>query len=95
MMLDTGASMTVISLELAGKTGHEDLNFTKTKVFSTAKGLMTCPIVERKILIGGIEKKQKVAVNLEDNANLLGMDFFRDKNYTVDFTSNCIYVWSK
>jgi len=38
MMLDTGASMTVISLELAQKTGHEDLNEVARRTFSTVKG---------------------------------------------------------
>lgn len=95
MMLDTGASMTVISLELAQKTGREDLNNVTRKSFSTAKGLMSCPIVEREIVVAGLDKKQKVAVNTEDDTNLLGVDFFEAKGYIIDNTSKCIYVWSK
>jgi predicted aspartyl protease len=95
MMLDTGASMTVISLELAQKTGHEDLNNISRRTFSTANGLMTCPIVQREIVIGDLEKKQAVAVNLEDDSNLLGVDFFESREYIIDSTSKCIYVWNK
>ena len=58
MMLDTGASMTVISVELAQKTGREDLNNISRKTFSTAKGLMSCPIVQRELVVGSLDKKQ-------------------------------------
>lgn len=95
MMLDTGASMTVISSELSQKTGLDDLRIASRKTFSTAKGQMSCPIVEREIIINGIVKKQKVAVNTEDDTNLLGVDFFESKEYIIDNTSKCIYIWKK
>jgi len=95
MMLDTGASMTVISLELAQETGHEDLNEISRKTFSTVKGLISFPIVQREIIVGDTYKKQAVAVNLEDNSNLLGMDFFESREYIIDNSSKCIYIWNK
>jgi len=95
MMLDTGASMTVISLELTQKTGHEDLDEVSQRTFSTAKGLMSCPIVQREIIVGDLDRKQAVAVNLEDESNLLGVDFFESREYTIDIPSKCIYVWNK
>jgi predicted aspartyl protease len=95
MMLDTGASMTVISLELAQETGHEDLNEISRTTFSTVNGLISCPIVQRKIIVGDIYKKQVVAVNLEDDSNLLGMDFFELREYIIDNPSKCIYIWNK
>ncbi|GAG63904.1 unnamed protein product [marine sediment metagenome] len=95
MMLDTGASMTVISLELAQKTGYEDLNEISRRTFSTAKGLMSCPIVQREVIVGDIYKKQNVAVNLEDDSNLLGVDFFESREYIIDIPSKCIYAWNK
>jgi predicted aspartyl protease len=95
MMLDTGASMTVISLELAQKTGYEDLNNISRRTFSTANGVMTCPIVQREIVIGDLDKKQAVAVNLEDDSDLLGVDFFESREYIIDSTSKCIYVWNE
>ncbi len=95
MMLDTGASMTVISSELAQKTGYEDLNEISRRTFSTAKGLMSCPIVQREIIVSDIYKKQAVAVNLEDDSNLLGVDFFESREYIIDNPSKCIYIWNK
>jgi len=95
MMLDTGASMTAISLELAQKTGHEDLNEVARRTFSTAKGLISCPIVQREVIVGDIYKKQNVAVNLEDDSNLLGVDFFESRKYIIDNPSKCIYFWNK
>jgi predicted aspartyl protease len=95
MMLDTGASMTVISSELAQETGHEDLNEISRTTFSTVKGLISCPIVQREIIVGDTYKKQAVAVNLEDASNLLGMDFFESREYIIDNPSKCIYIWNK
>ena len=95
MMLDTGASMTVISSELAQRTGYEDLNEISQRTFSTAKGLISCPIVQREIIVGDIYKKQAVAVNLEDDSNLLGVDFFDSREYIINNPSKCIYIWNK
>ncbi len=95
MMLDTGASMTIISLELAQKTGDEDLNEISRRTFSTVKGLISCPIVQREIIVGDTYKKQAVAVNLEDDSNLLGIDFFESREYIIDNSSKCIYIWNK
>lgn len=95
MMLDTGASMTIISLELAQKTGDEDLNDVSRRTFSTVKGLISCPIVQREIIVGDTYKKQAVAVNLEDDSNLLGIDFFESREYIIDNSSKCIYIWNK
>jgi hypothetical protein len=87
--------MTVISSELAQKTGYEDLNEISQRTFSTAKGLISCPIVQREVIVGDIYKKQNVAVNLEDDSNLLGVDFFESREYIIDNTSKCIYIWNK
>ena len=95
MMLDTGASMTMISLELAQETGIEDLNEVSRRTFSTVKGSISCPIVQREIIVGDTSKKQAVAVNLEDDSNLLGMDFFESREYIIDNSSKCIYIWNK
>ncbi|MFH1797865.1 MAG: retropepsin-like aspartic protease [Candidatus Omnitrophota bacterium] len=97
MMLDTGASTTVISSEVAGKTSHEkeDLNKVEQRTFSTAAGMMSCPIVSRKVSVGSIDVFQPVAVNFKDEMSLLGVDFFSDYHYRIDSEAKCIYVWSK
>ncbi len=89
MMLDTGASMTVISVDLAHKTGQEDLNVVRRESFSTAKGILVCPVVQRRIVVSGIE------MNPIGEMNLLGIDFFKGKSYTIDSRRSCIYVWNE
>jgi predicted aspartyl protease len=95
MMLDTGASMTVISQKLALQTGTEDLNKVQTRDFSTAKGNLTCAIVERQVVLKDFDAKQMVAVTHDEDINLLGVDFFKAKEYIIDSHSKCMYVWSK
>ncbi|MDD4202201.1 MAG: retropepsin-like aspartic protease [Candidatus Omnitrophica bacterium] len=97
MMLDTGASTTVLSEEVASATSfqNEDLNKVEHRTFSTASGIMTCPILERKLSVGSLDIVQPIAVNFKDDTNLLGVDFFKDYNYRIDSDSKCIYVWSK
>ena len=95
MLLDTGASMSAISIENAMETGREDLNTVKRKTFITANGKMEAPIVTRRISIGGLDKLQEVAVNVNDKVNLLGVDFFKGKDYIIDATNEAIYIWNK
>jgi len=33
------------------------------------KDLMSCPIIQREIVVGDLDKKQAVAVNLEDDSD--------------------------
>lgn len=94
-LLDTGASMTIISADLATKTGNENLHSLNTKSFETANGRINCPIVYRNINIASINMNKEIAVNLNDNSNILGMDFLNDKNYYIDNNSKKIYLWFK
>ncbi|NQT65679.1 MAG: retroviral-like aspartic protease family protein [FCB group bacterium] len=94
-LLDTGASMTIISSEMAEKTGNENLQSINRKSFSTANGIISCPIVFRNINVSSISINKEVAVNLNDDSNILGMDFLSDKNYFIDNNSKTIYLWYK
>jgi hypothetical protein len=51
--------------------------------------------VQREVIVGDLYKKQTVAVNLEDDSNLLGVDFFESRDYVINIPSKCIYVWNK
>ncbi len=82
-------------LDQALSTSGVRLSELETRAFSTAKGLMTCPIIKRNISIGDIDKNLPVAININDNFNLLGVDFFKAYNYTIDSRDSCIYIWSK
>jgi predicted aspartyl protease len=96
MLVDTGVSMTVIPLEVALSTDQkEDLNTVERKEFKTANGLLNCPTTKRTMVVGGIERKKTVAVFPEKNSSigLLGVDFFSGMAYTIDSTSNAIYIW--
>jgi predicted aspartyl protease len=94
-LFDTGATTTMISADVISKTGYDNLQIAPRRSFNTANGMMSCPIVFREINIVGFRKNIEVAVNQQDEINLLGMNFFEGINYIVDFQSSAIYVWQK
>ena len=95
MMLDTGASISVISPKIAVKTGADDLLLATKRRFMTAKGSISCPIVRRKITLKGVERLKEVGVSEQGGINLLGVDFFEGLDYLIDSSKSCIYVWSR
>jgi len=94
-LLDTGASTTTLNYEVVSKTGSDNLQNVPLRSFNTANGMMSCPIVTRKLNIGGFRKNVEVAVNQKDDINLLGVNFFEGMDYIVDFQNSAIYVWGK
>lgn len=94
-LFDTGATTTMFSDEVIFKTGHDNLQISPSRSFSTANGLMSCPIVSREVNVSGFRKDIKVAVNQQDELNLIGMNFFEGMDYIVDFQNSAIYVWEK
>lgn len=96
MLFDTGASATVIPLEIAYTTQNEDLNNAERQTFETANGRIESPMTQRKIIVGGVEKDLRVAVfPKEGQTGLLGVDFLKNMRYVVDSESSTIYVWEK
>lgn len=95
MMLDTGASSSVISIDMAMNTGADDLRFAKKRRFMTAKGSIFSPMVQRTLSVGGVRKVREVGVSEQDGIYLLGVDFFDGLDYMIDSSKGCIYVWSK
>ncbi len=79
-MLDTGASMTIISSEVAKKTGHEDLSEVSRETFSTIKGLISCPIVQREIIVGDTHKKQGLLLTWKMTPTCLVWTFLNQGN---------------
>ena len=94
-LFDTGATITTLSDEVVSKTGYDNLQSATRRSFSTANGWMSCPIVSREVNVGGFRKGIEVAVNQRDGVNLLGMNFFDDMEYIVDFQNSAIYMWEK
>lgn len=94
-LFDTGASITTLANGVVAKTGTEELSRAPRRSFSTAKGLMSCPIVRRDVKVGRYRRSIEVAVNQRDGMNLLGVNFFEGMEYIVDSRNSCIYVWEK
>jgi len=94
-LLDTGASVTMLSSEIIAKTGWDNLQSAPRRTFSTVNGTISCPIVRREVNIGGIRKDIEVAVNQQDSLTLVGMNFFAGMDYIVDFGQSAVYMWEK
>lgn len=94
-LLDTGASVTMISLRNARMTENDDLQSATRQTFSTANGAISCPIVRREINIGGFRKTIDIAVNQQDEFNLIGMNYFDGMYYIVDSENSSVYMWKK
>lgn len=92
---DTGASTTTVSYPVISKTGQDDLLHARRETFNTANGLMSCPIVYREVNIEGFRKRIEVAVNQNDEINLLGMNYFEGMKYIIDPQNACIYIWEE
>lgn len=98
IMLDTGATTTMIAKDIAEKTlniGDADQKNMEVRQFSTANGIMRCPIFKRNIVLGGFDTNIEVAVSMEESTNLLGMNYFSDKDYLIDSNTEKIYLWKK
>ena len=94
-LLDTGASMTMVSLKIIAETGRDDLQNAQRRTFSTVNGTVSCPIVRREVSIGGIRRNIEVAVNQRDSLSLVGVNFFTGMDYIVDFGQSAVYMWEK
>jgi len=98
IMLDTGATTTMITKEVAEKTfnvGDADQRDIETRQFSTANGFISCPILKRNVVLGGFDTNIDVAVSMDEDINLLGMNYFSDKDYLIDSNTEKIYLWKK
>ena len=94
-LLDTGASVTMVPLEIIAKTGNDNLQKAPRRTFSTVNGTISCAIVRREVNIGGIRRNIKVAVNQQDSLSLVGMNFFTGMHYIVDSGQSAVYMWEK
>ena len=94
-LFDTGASTTMLSVDVISKTGYANFQSAPRRRFSTANGLMTCPIVSREVSVGGFRRTLEVAVNERDELNLLGVNFFDGMDYIADFQNSVIYMWEQ
>ena len=86
MLLDSGASMTVITRPVAKSLGIRPEHVIRTAVFSTANGRTEMPIVYvQSITVGGlVAKNVPVAIAGPDmDMGLLGQDFLQRYDVTI------------
>jgi len=84
--------MSLLSVSAAQQTGNENLNTVRRMTLQTANGRIECPVIVRRIQLQGISSDLEVAVHPTDDIQLLGVDFFRGKNYSVDYESNTLFI---
>ena len=94
-LLDTGASTTMLSSEIIAETGRDNIQAAQRRMFSTANGTISCPIVRREVNIGGVRRIIEVAVNQQDALALVGMNYFEGMDYIIDFSQSTVYMWEK
>jgi len=94
LLLDTGASITTIPLNLY-KTGNPiNLNSLKKERFQTANGIVIAPIDKLKLRTSAYTKEIEVALS-DSDIPLIGANYFEGNVYTVDLTNECIYIHPK
>ena len=93
MLLDTGASKTMISRDVLSKTGVPDFAMVRQEEFRTASGTTRFPVVKRWVSTEGHYGKEiDVCVG---PSNLLGMNYFEGLKYIVSSADACVYVWKE
>jgi len=94
MLLDTGASVTVISNQLYSKGNTIPFEKLQKQEILTASGPIECPIDAFEVSTIAYAKKVEVAI-LSDCVPLLGANYFAGHVFTVDLDGQCIYVHFK
>lgn len=91
MILDTGASMTVLAKSLYNQGIFKPLDSLPRIRMKTANGIITCPVDTLVISTSAYSKTLSVALT-NDSMSLLGANYFSDRRITMDLANECIYV---
>jgi hypothetical protein len=91
MLLDTGASFTVISKQLYSKGQTIPTGKLQKQRIQTANGLIECPIDILEVSTTAYARKVEVAI-VDDCDPLLGANYFDRHAFTVDLDNQCIYI---
>jgi clan AA aspartic protease (TIGR02281 family) len=97
LLLDTGASLTVITPALLQNLGLDYNHPRRTAWFNTANGVVKAPIflIERVSIGSQTVDQLEVAVMDLDNQSiggLLGMNFLQHFRFSIDHQSNVLYL---
>ena len=91
MILDTGASMTVLPKSLYNRGIAKPLDSLARIRMKTANGFITCPVDRLTISTSAYTKTISVAL-ANDSTSLLGANYFSDRRITMDLNNECIYI---
>ena len=91
MLLDTGASVTVLAKSVYSKGLARSMRDLKTVRLRTANGPMTCPVDSLRVSTTAYARTIPVALT-NDSMSLLGANYFAGHRITVDLDRECIYV---
>ena len=91
MLLDTGASFTVISKQLYSKGQTIPTGKLQKQRIQTANGLIECPIDILEVSTTAYARKVDVAI-VDDCDPLLGANYFARHVFTIDLDNQCIYI---
>ena len=94
LLLDTGASMTLITPEVAARLNVEDADHVKVKVVG-GKVLTARRVVLSKMQVGPVKRSNQQVVIVTQRGGgigdgLLGMNFLAGLKYTIDFQKQTI-----
>jgi len=91
MLLDTGASVTVLSKSVYKRGLARHVTELKTMRLTTGNGPVTCPVDTLRVSTTAYARRIHVAL-VDGSTSLLGANYFADRRFTVDLDRECIYV---
>ncbi len=94
MLLDTGASVTVLSKSVYNRGLARPMAELKTMRLATANGPMTCPVDTLRVSTTAYARSIPVALT-DESMSLLGANYLAGHRLTIDLDRECIYVHPK
>jgi len=91
MILDTGASVTVLAKSLYSQGIAKPLDSLPRVRMKTANGIITCPVDTLQVSTSAYTNKIPVALT-NDSISLLGANYFAGHRITIDLKNECIYI---
>jgi len=91
MILDTGASVTVLAKSVYSRGVAKPLDSLPQIRMKTANGMITCPVDTLQISTGDYTNKIPVALT-SDSTSLLGANYFAGHRITMDLKNECLYI---
>jgi len=91
MLLDTGASVTVLSKSVYNRGLARPMADLKTMRLTTANGPITCPVDTLRVSTAAYARSIPVVLT-DSSMSLLGADYFAGHRLTIDLEKERIYV---